>query len=147
MLKNLCLISAPATALALGLMPQSAFAQATAAKPASAAEEDSQGVGEIIVTAQKRGENINSVGLAITAATGEQLVQKGVTVVSDLVKLEPSLQFSQTQNGTPVYSLRGIGYFEQSLSATPTVRTNGPVLPIEQHRRGHPPGHSARPPR
>jgi outer membrane receptor protein involved in Fe transport len=76
---------------------------------------------EVVVTAQKRGENINSVGLAITAATGEQLVQQGVTVVSDLVKLEPSLQFSQTQNGTPVYSLRGIGYFEQSLSATPTV--------------------------
>jgi iron complex outermembrane recepter protein len=128
MLKNHLLISASAAVLALSLVPSVALAQSASGTPvqsgkAPAADTpaDTQQVGEIIVTAQKRGENINSVGLAITAATGEQLVQKGVTVVSDLVKLEPSLQFSQTQNGTPVYTLRGIGYFEQSLSATPTV--------------------------
>ncbi|HEY2659567.1 MAG TPA: TonB-dependent receptor [Caulobacteraceae bacterium] len=76
---------------------------------------------EVVVTAQKRSENINTVGMAITANTGVQLKQKGVTSVADLVKIEPSLQFSQTQSGTPVFTLRGVGYFEQSLSASPAV--------------------------
>src|ERR1700681_2254801 len=76
---------------------------------------------EIVVTAQKRSENIQSVGIAITAKTGEQLVEKGVTTLADLTQILPSLQFSQTQSGTPVYTLRGVGYFEQSLSASPTV--------------------------
>lgn len=76
---------------------------------------------EVVVTAQKRTENINKVGLAITAASAVQLQEKGVTSVADLVKIEPSLQFSQAQSGTPVYTLRGVGYFEQSLSASPAV--------------------------
>jgi outer membrane receptor protein involved in Fe transport len=90
----------------------------------AAAEANDATVGqlaEIVVTAQKRKENINSVGMSITAETGEQLQQKGVTTVSDLTRIEPSLQFSQTQSGTPVYTLRGVGYFEQSLAASPTV--------------------------
>lgn len=118
-------LSSSAVAVALWFAPQAALAQsganAAAQTNADAGNETSQGIAEIIVTAQKRGESINSVGLAITAATGDQIVQKGVTAVTDLVKIEPSLQFSQTQNGTPVLTLRGIGYFEQSLSATPTV--------------------------
>ena len=76
---------------------------------------------EIVVTAQKRAENINDVGMSITAVTGDQLVEKGVTNVSDLTRIEPSLQFSQTAYGTPVYTIRGIGYFEESLSASSAV--------------------------
>lgn len=76
---------------------------------------------EIVVTAQKRSENINSVGMSITAVTGDQLLEKGVTNVSDLTRVEPSLQFSQTPYGTPVYTIRGIGYFEESLSASSAV--------------------------
>jgi outer membrane receptor protein involved in Fe transport len=92
----------------------------TAAKP-SVANGGGETLSEIVVTAQKRSENIMSVGMAITAVTGRQLQQQGVTQVSDLTRIEPSLQFSQTQSGTPVYTLRGVGYFEQSLSASPTV--------------------------
>jgi outer membrane receptor protein involved in Fe transport len=76
---------------------------------------------EIVVTAQKRSENIQDVGMAITAKSGEQLIEQNIVNVADLTRVEPSLQFSQTQSGTPVYTLRGVGYFEQSLSAAPTV--------------------------
>jgi outer membrane receptor protein involved in Fe transport len=85
---------------------------------------------EIVVTAQKRSENIQSVGMAITAKTGEQLVEKGVTILADLTQVLPSLQFSQTQSGTPVYTLRGVGYFEQSLSASPTVSVYQDEVPF-----------------
>jgi outer membrane receptor protein involved in Fe transport len=76
---------------------------------------------EVVVTAQKRTQNIQDVGMAITAQTGQQLLERQVTELSDLTQVVPSLQFSQTQSGTPVYTLRGVGYFEQSLSASPTV--------------------------
>ena len=68
---------------------------------------------EIVVTAQKRSQKINDVGMAITAATGRELIEKNVTSVDGLTRIEPSLQFSQSNNGTPVYTIRGVGYFEQ----------------------------------
>jgi iron complex outermembrane recepter protein len=87
----------------------------------AAAGSDSSGTDEIIVTAQKRAQNINNVGMSITAATGEQLLEKGVATISDLTRIEPSLQFSQSSYGTPVYTIRGVGYFDQSLAAASTV--------------------------
>lgn len=130
MLRKSHLMLTSAVVLTLCGLPCAAFAQSTPAPvpndqaggtPPAAPTASDQGVADIVVTANKRSENINNVGLAITAATGEQLKQKNVVSVSDLTKIEPSLQYSQSQSGTPVYTLRGVGYFEQSLSATPTV--------------------------
>jgi len=94
-----------------------AFAQAQST-PTSA---NAGPIEEVVVTAEKRSENIMQVGMAITANSGEQLLEKGVTNLADLTQILPSLQFSQTQNGTPIFTLRGVGYFEQSLSASPAV--------------------------
>jgi iron complex outermembrane receptor protein len=94
---------------------------AATAPESTPAEATSSAVEEVVITAQKRSESIQNVGMAITAKTGEQLLEKGVTSLADLTEVLPSLQFSQTQSGTPVYTLRGVGYFEQSLSASPTV--------------------------
>lgn len=88
--------------------------------PSPAASQPSQ-LSEIVVTAQKREERINDVGMAITAATGVKLREEHITTVSGLTKIEPSLQYSESNNGTPVYTIRGVGYFEQSLTATSTV--------------------------
>jgi len=114
MARNAFFLSTSALIAIAYVAPQ--IAQAQAATQASATS-----LSEIVVTAQKRSENIMKVGMAITASTGEQLRQKNVVNVADLTRIEPSLQFSQSQSGTPVYTLRGVGYFEQSLSASPTV--------------------------
>ena len=76
---------------------------------------------EIIVTAQKRSERISDVGMAITTATQTELTEKGITNAADLTRIEPSLQFSLSPNGLPIYTIRGVGYVESSLSATPAV--------------------------
>jgi outer membrane receptor protein involved in Fe transport len=113
-----------ASSLALTFQAGAALAQSAAPAPApspTSASQPTQELGEVIVTAQKRSENINAVGMSITAATGQQLKQKGITTVSDLVRIEPSLQFSQSSYGTPIYTIRGVGYYEQSLAASPTV--------------------------
>jgi iron complex outermembrane recepter protein len=96
---------------------------AVAATPTgdTAAADSGATLEEVVVTAQKREQRLSDVGMAITAVRGDELVDRGVTSVADLTKFEPSLQFAQSNLGTPIYTIRGVGYFDQSLAAAPTV--------------------------
>jgi len=76
---------------------------------------------EIVVTAQRREETANSVGMGIQAFTGEQLDQLHVTDVRDLSSVAPSFSVQQSYQGVPIYTLRGIGFNTINLSATSTV--------------------------
>lgn len=91
------------------------------AEPAAAPQESSSGTNDIIVTAQKRSQSINDVPLSITAASGDQLRTAGITSTADLAKIVPGLTAQPSPLNTPVYTLRGVGYFEFSLAASPTV--------------------------
>lgn len=94
-----------------------AFAQ-SATPPA--AENESQ---DIIVTAQKREQRLQDVGLSITTQTGEQLVKAGVSDLSQLSKVVPALSIGRSQFGFPIISLRGVNLQTGYLSAQPTVST------------------------
>jgi outer membrane receptor protein involved in Fe transport len=76
---------------------------------------------EIVVTAQKRSQSINTVGMAITAMTGDQLKEQGVTDVAGLSRIDPSFAVAQGNWGGVVYQIRGVGYNDFSLAASPTV--------------------------
>ena len=78
-------------------------------------------VPEIIVTAQKREENANTVPMSITAVTGEQLVRTGVKDVRDLTKVSPGFSYADSYVGSPIYTLRGIGFSDISLGGRSTV--------------------------
>jgi iron complex outermembrane receptor protein len=56
--------------------------------------EESFQLEEVVVTAQKRAENIQNVPLSIVSVSGEALQNAGVNNVSDLGKLAPSLQIN-----------------------------------------------------
>ena len=72
-----------ASASSLGLAAP-AFAQA-------AAEAESTGLDEIIVTAQKRGENLQQTPLAISAISAAQLDLQQVSEAKDLGALAPNV--------------------------------------------------------
>lgn len=110
-------VLAIATVIGLGLLPGTAYAQVADQNSAVA----DSGVGDIIVTAQKRSESINRVPISITAASGEQLIRQGVMEPASLVKIVPGLQFSQSLFATPVFSLRGVGFYDASFAATSAV--------------------------
>jgi iron complex outermembrane receptor protein len=93
----------------------------TSADPTAPASGTNLGIDEIVVTAQKWSQSINTVGMAITALTGDQLKMQGVADVAGLSKIEPSFVVAQSNWGSPVYSIRGIGYNDFSLAASPTV--------------------------
>jgi iron complex outermembrane receptor protein len=76
-------------------MGASALALCIAA-PATAQDESNNRMEEIVVTAQKREENVQDVPIAITAITGDTLTAAGVTDISTLEKLAPGLQFGQS---------------------------------------------------
>jgi outer membrane receptor protein involved in Fe transport len=104
--------------------PQSSTTEAVLESP------QEQGVGDIIVTAQKRSQSVNAVPMSITAATGEQLQQAGIKEVSDLPKVTVGMSSSVGQTGTPVYTLRGVGYNDAAMSARPAVTVYLDEAPI-----------------
>ena len=81
---------------ALLALPAQAYAQATPeqtpdATPASMPVAQG-GLGDIVVTARKTAENLQDVPVAVTAFSGEDLVQQGVADVSDLGRVTPGFQ-------------------------------------------------------
>lgn len=88
------------------------------------------GIQEIVVTAQKRSEAINDVPLSITAASGDKLRDQGITDVGDLVKIVPGFNYTESAYATPVYTLRGVGFYDTSLAAKPTVSVYQDQVPL-----------------
>ncbi|WP_225008873.1 TonB-dependent receptor [Novosphingobium percolationis] len=113
--------------LALAIATTSpALAQAQAQPQASA---DSAGAPEIIVTANKREQSANSVGLTIQAATAADLGNRGIAGPADLSKLVPGFTFTQSIYSTPVYTLRGIGLYDATFGAAPSVSVYSDQIP------------------
>ena len=96
------------------------------------------GLEEVVVTANKREQSINDVGMSITAMTGDALTELGISSPTDLGKVVPGLTVQPSPFNTPVYTLRGIGFYETTLSAAPTVAvyTDEVGLPFSATTRG-----------
>ena len=94
--------------LAVGLAGCSTMALAQGEATAQVAPDTSGQVQEIIVTAQKRSENLQKVPIAITAVTADAVKAAGITTTTDLGTLTPGLQIGQT-GVIPYLFLRGIG--------------------------------------
>lgn len=81
----------------------------------------SAGAGEIVVTANKREQSLSDVGSSVTAVSGESLATQRIANVSDLAIATPGLSFAPTPNATPVYTIRGVGFYDSSLASYPDV--------------------------
>jgi iron complex outermembrane recepter protein len=88
-------------------------ALASAAQTAAyAADEDNAnagGIGEVVVTAQRRSESIQDVPITVQAITGAQLKQLNVVSFNDLLKYTPNVTFSGNGPGTGNIFIRGLG--------------------------------------
>ncbi|WP_299696778.1 TonB-dependent receptor [Hydrocarboniphaga sp.] len=63
---------------------------------------------EVIVTSQKREENLRDVPISISAFTADTLEAKGVTTVKDLTQITPGLQYDEVASFSTIF-LRGVG--------------------------------------
>ena len=77
---------------------------------------------EIVVTAQKREQNIQDIPIAVTALSGEHLVEHGITDMFDLQQTAPGLIVDQSQNATTAnFSIRGVGTSAQNFGLESSV--------------------------
>jgi len=86
-----------------------------------AAETESSGIEEIVVTAQRRSESLQNVPITIQALTGDTLKQLNVTSFDDLLRFTPNVTFSGNGPGTGNIFIRGLssgGSGNQSQSTT-----------------------------
>jgi iron complex outermembrane recepter protein len=109
---------ATSAALAIAAFGTTAYAQD--------AETSEGGIADIVVTAQKRAENVQDVPIAITAVTSETLESRGVRSVADISNFTPNVQLEQS---APIFAssqiltgfIRGIGQNDISSSLEPGV--------------------------
>ncbi|WP_176598352.1 TonB-dependent receptor [Sphingobium sp. 15-1] len=106
------------------------MSSAALAQSASEGANNSGQLQDIIVTAQKYQQSVNSVPMTITVATGEQLQLAGIKAVEDLPRITPGLNVVQTPTGVSVYTLRGVGFNDSSLSTRPAVTVYVDEAPI-----------------
>lgn len=101
--------------IAAGVMAsvaQPAGAQSSGTQVPSEAASDQpedSGITEIIVTAQRRSESIQDIGISISAIGGEQLRALGYTSSTDMVNMVPGVSLSNTSGGQFVqFAIRGV---------------------------------------
>lgn len=63
---------------------------------------------EVVVTAQRRSENLQSVPISVSAATADTLAMTGITDTTELSQIMPSVQFTRS-GPSGLFFVRGVG--------------------------------------
>ena len=79
------------------------------------------GLQEIVITANKREQSLNSVGLTVTALSADALAERKLTTLADIAEAVPGLSLSPGPTGAPVLTLRGVGFNDRTLATIPSV--------------------------
>src|ERR1700694_574971 len=91
----------------------SIHATSVAAPAGSVSANDAGGLEEVVVTAQRREESAQNVGIALSVLSGQSLAEKAITNVVDLQNAIPSLQIEPAfGSGQPQYRIRGVGFLD-----------------------------------
>lgn len=108
-------------ASSVSLLTIAAFSNADAQSETRSGDQATR-VDEIIVTAQRREQASQDVGVSLSVIGGEQLDEKGISVVNDLENAVPNMEVdSQFGGGQPQFRIRGIGAREYSSNNASTV--------------------------
>jgi len=111
----LCGASAAVTTIMLGLAAPQAFA---ADQPNASSSGTT--VGEVVVTAEKRGGNLEKVPVAVTAFSAAQRDLLGIKSIQDLTDFTPGFSYTTFDNRP---YMRGVGRQSDNLAIDPGVAT------------------------
>ncbi|WP_408586001.1 TonB-dependent receptor [Novosphingobium sp.] len=118
--------------LRAALAASTALVLAAHAAPAFAADNEDAAAtpGEIIVTANKRNESISKVGASIAAFDNPMLENRNIVKPEQLAASIPGMALAPSTHGTPVFTLRGIGYNADALGVYPAVSVSIDQAPM-----------------
>lgn len=123
--RNALHLGVPALVIAAA-MTSPALAAAAQDSPEAESSARVGGIKEIVVTAQKRAERVNDIGMSIQAIGSDDLTKLGVTDTADLSKITPGF----TSSFYGIYTIRGIGFQDTSLAGSPTVSLYVDEVPL-----------------
>ena len=117
------------TMLSSTVLANEAMAQAAAPRSDAPATETSNpaqasdtGIADIVVTAQRRSQNLQTVPLSITAVTGDALRARNIPDAVELAKSIPNLQIkSGFASSNPTIFMRGIGINDYNAASAGAV--------------------------
>jgi iron complex outermembrane receptor protein len=110
--------------LALVAMAAPALAQQAPAQQTNVGAEEAEAPTAIVVTAQKRSENLQNVPLAVSVLSGAALAQAARPSIESAAQMVPALNF--LKSGTTLNQtifLRGVGTATFSIAGEPSVST------------------------
>jgi iron complex outermembrane receptor protein len=112
----------------IGIVPQrpkpkpvEQLAQAARRAPGAPMPAESTGIETVVVTAQKKTENIQQVPIAVTALSQQQLTDRQIAAGPDLLHDVPNMNFTKTNFSGYNIELRGIGTQAISVTTDPAV--------------------------
>lgn len=129
-------ISLIAMATAIGVA-QPALAQDTGGAADAGAATNTGGLDQILVTAQRREENLQRAAISVTAISSDDLTRQGVTDVNQLRTFAPALQVANSYGPTNQFTLRGIGNVVLNVNIDGPVTTNLDGVPIARGTSVH----------
>jgi iron complex outermembrane receptor protein len=102
-------------------VPPAGTAGETAAVDSAAPAE---GLADIVVTAQRRSENLQKAAIPVDVVTGDTLVNSGLTVSGQLGQIVPSLAVQNNGGANMTFFLRGVGNFTVNGYSDPAIAFN-----------------------
>lgn len=114
----------PSEAASSSPVPAANPAQAPAAQP------QAEGLADIVVTAQRKSENLQRAAIAVTAVDATTLARASVTDTSQLTKVAPALQIGTITGSANTFYLRGVGNFTTNSLSDAAISFNVDGVPI-----------------
>ena len=107
-------------ALLCGTSPL-ALADQAETPPSSPAAREATPFGEVVVTAQRREQSIQDVGIAVTPLGESALQDLNITTATDIVKAVPGLKMNAYSSAQVVFNIRGIAQNDYGDQQEPPV--------------------------
>ena len=123
----------------LAVCAGAALAQQSSTDAAAAAQTsaNSAQLQEVTITAEKRTENLENVPVAASVVSSDELAANNVSDISDLNKLDPSVELNGTINGRVPMGIRGVSSVSNEgtvgISSGVAVEVDGVPVPSDSY--------------
>ena len=117
-MKRDLLLTTAFTGMLAGVSATPALAQTSKPATVAADEADSRGIADIVVTATRRSEKLQDVAVSVMALSSEQLTQRGITNLTDLLTELPQVHIGGRGPGQNSVSIRGLSLAQIGLQGS-----------------------------
>lgn len=120
---------------AVAVSASPAWAQSNESAPAEEAKEGAGPDGDIVVTAQRRAQRLQDVGVSVAAFENETLKAMGLSESTDIAQITPGVYASGSYGGqTQQFTIRGVtqSAFSDSLEVPVAVYVDDIYIPAQQ---------------